>query len=468
MTASEPTTDAQPGPLAAGDASAVVWDVVARVDRGDHRGAASLMQALHAADQADVFAALDRGERRELLNEIDTDTLRGVLAFLTPEELDDIAPQVPPRRLAEALDESTASHAADVLQSIPEPAAETVLEQLANAEVVAPLLDLEDDTAGGIMSPEILTLRPETRCGDAIERIRGTRREPGPPAAARQQVYIVDADERLLGTVLLYELIAAPPDTPLRELMMDAGPTVTVDADQEEALRTLLHYGLHALPVVDEEGRVAGVATADDLLPVAQQEATEDMYRLVGLTDSGSLTATVRTAARRRLPWLVLNLATAFAAAAVVAAFDGTLERVVALAVFLPIIAGQGGNAGVQVTTLTVRAMALGEFDRHFTRTVLPRELAIGLLTGAVLGLLVGIAGWLWQDNWWLGLVAGASMMGAMVIAGVAGLMIPYALRKAGADPALAAAIIVTTATDVFGFLLFLGFAALLIDRIGG
>ena len=464
------TRPGAPGEAAAmpeAEASALVWNVVARVDHGDHRGAAAMLRALHPADQADVFAALDREERRGLLEQIDDDTLGGVLEFLTPEELDRIAPQVPPTRLAEALDDAAASHAADVLHAIPEPAAESVLGRLHNAELVAPLLELEDDTAGGIKSPEIITLRPHVSCAAAIEQIRATRREPGPPAPVRQQAYVVDADERLLGTVPLYELIAAPADTPLRELMTEPGPAIGIDADQEEALQVLLRYGLHTLPVIDEEGRVAGVMTADDLLPIAQQEATEDMYRLVGLTDSGSLTAPIRSAVRRRLPWLLLNLATAFAAAAVVALFDGTLERAVALAIFLPIIAGQGGNAGVQVTTLAVRAMALGEFDRHFSRTVLPREAAIGVITGIVLGAVVGVIGGLWQGNWWLGLVAGASMLAAMVIAGMAGLLIPYVLRRLGADPALAAAIIVTTATDVFGFLIFLGMVALLIDRLG-
>ena len=457
--------DAAPMPEA--EASALIWDAVARVDNGDHRGAALLMRMLHPADQADVFAALDHPERRRLMEQVDAETLRGVLQFFTPEELDAIAPEVPPTRLAEALGETGASRAADVLHAIPEPAQESVLGQLQHAELVAPLLELEDDTAGGIMSPEIITLRPQTRCGEAIERIREYRREPGPPPAVRQQVYVVDADERLLGTVQLYELIAAPADTPLRELMVDPGPVIEIGADQEEALQVLLRYGLHTLPVVDEQGRVAGVMTSDDLLPIAQQEATEDMYRLVGLTDSGSLTASVRGAVRRRLPWLLINLATAFAAAGVVAAFDGTLERVVALAIFLPIIAGQGGNAGVQVTTLAVRAMALGEFDRHLRRTVLPREAAIGVITGLVLGLVVGVIAGLWQGNWWFGLVVGLAMLGAMIAAGLFGLMIPYALRRAGADPALAAAIIVTTFTDVLGFLIFLGIAALLIDRLG-
>ena len=262
-------------------------------------------------------------------------------------------------------------------------------------------------------------------------------------------------------------MVFAEPITALRDLMEPPGPTVSTDTDQEEALQLLQHFGLHALPVLDAHGRLVGVTTANDLLDIAQQEATEDMYRLVGLVDDEALTAPVHTAVRRRLPWLTLNLATAFAAAAVIFAFEGTLARAAALAIFLPIIAGQGGNAGMQVTTLAVRAMALGEFDRRFHRTVLPRELANRRdqrrpagRAGRRIGL--GLA----RQRLARRRRRTRPCSPTMVVAGLSGLLIPLAIRRLGADPALAASIFVTTATDVLGFLFFLGIAALLIDRI--
>ena len=442
--------------------STAVWDVVARVDAGELATAAALLHNLHPADQADALAALEHDERRRLLDRIDSHTLAELLPFLTHEELEHVAPDVALPQLTAALDETTAQLGADVLHAIPEGDAELVLDHLPNAELVGPLLEHEDDSAGGIMAPELMVLGPHL----AAERALTLLRAAAPAPTVRDTVFIVDTEGVLLGSVGLHAVVFASPMTALRDLMEPIGPTVTTDMDQEDALKILQRYGLHALPVLDDEGHLVGVTTSDDLLDIAQQEATEDMYRLVGLVDDEALTAPVITALRRRLPWLMLNLATAFAAAAVVAAFEDTLTRVAALAIFLPIIAGQGGNAGMQVTTLAVRAMALGEFDRHFTRLVLPREIMIGIASGIVFGLLVGAAGWLWQDNPWLGVAVGVALLGTMVVAGLFGLLIPIVLRRLGADPALAASIFVTTATDVLGFLFFLGLAALLINQI--
>ncbi len=442
--------------------STAAWDIVARVDAGELATAAVLLHNLHPADQADVLAALNRDERRRLLDRIDSHTLAELLPFLTHEELEHVAPDVALPQLTAALDESPAQLRADVLHAIPEGDVELVLDQLPNAELVGRLLAHDDDSAGGIMAPELMVLGPHLAAEQALTLLRAA----APAPTVRDTVYIVDTDEVLLGSVGLHAVVFAPPLTALRDLMEPIGPTVTTEMDQEDALRILQRYGLHALPVLDADGRLVGVTTSDDLLNIAQQEATEDMYRLVGLVDDEALTAPILTALWRRLPWLLLNLATAFAAAAVVAAFESTLARVAALAIFLPIIAGQGGNAGMQVTTLAVRAMALDEFDRHFTRLVLPREIMIGIVSGIAFGLLVGTIGWLWQDNPWLGVAVGAAMLGTMLVAGLFGLLIPTALRRLGADPALAASIFVTTATDMLGFLFFLGLAALLIQRI--
>ena len=442
--------------------SAAVWDVVARVDAGDLPAAVALLHNLHPADQADALAALDHLERRRLLDRIDSHTLADLLPFLTPAELEHVAPDVALPQLTAALDESPAQLSADVLHAIPPADVAQVLNRLPNAGLVQPLLAHDDDSAGGIMAPELMVLGPHLAAEQALAMLRAA----APAPTVRDTVYIVDSDGVLLGSIGLHAVVFAAPMTALRDLMDPIGPTVTTDIDQEDALQILQRYGLHALPVLDHDGHLVGVTTADDLLGIAQQEATEDMYRMVGLVNNQALTAPIRTALRRRLPWLLLNLATAFAAAAVVAAFESTLAQVAALAIFLPIIAGQGGNAGMQVTTLAVRAMALDEFDRHFTRLVLPREMVIGVVSGIAFGLLVGMLGWLWQDNPWLGVAVGVAMLGTMVAAGLFGLLIPIILRRVGADPALAASIFVTTATDMLGFLCFLGLAALLIERI--
>ena len=329
-----------------------------------------------------------------------------------------------------------------------------MLDRLPKAPLVQPLLQHDDDSVGGIMAPELMMLGPHLAAEQALTVLRAAT----PTPTVRDTIYIVDTEGVLLGSIGLHSLVFAPAhDCPAGSDGADrshrdhrygpgrraANPPALWAARNCQCWTIASAWSASPPPTICWKSR--------------KQEATEDMYRLVGLVDDEALTAPITTALRRRLPWLLLNLATAFAAAAVVAAFESTLARAAALAIFLPIIAGQGGNAGMQVTTLAVRAMALGEFDRHFTQLVLPRELLIGIVSGTIFGLLVGLVGWAWQDNPWLGLAIGLAMLGTMVVAGLFGLLIPTILRKVGADPALAASIFVTTATDMLGFLFFLG-----------
>ena len=245
--------------------------------------------------------------------------------------------------------------------------------------------------------------------------------------------------------------------TALRDLMEPIGPTVTTDMDQEDALKILQRFGLHALPVLDNDGRLVGVTTSDDLLDIAQQEGYRGTCTvLVGLVDDEALTAPVTTALRRRLPWLLLNLATAFAAAAVVAAFESTLARVAALG-DLPAdhrrTGGQCRHAGSPRLPSGRWRWANSIATSH--GWYCPAKRSSGSSPGSRFGLLVGIVGWVWQDNPWLGVAVGAAMLGTMVVAGLFGLLIPIILRGLGADPALAASIFVTTATDMLGFSVF-------------
>ena len=220
------------------------------------------------------------------------------------------------------------------------------------------------------------------------------------------------------------------------------------------------------IPVVDEESRLVGVTTADDLLDVAEQEATEDMFRMVGMEGTESMRAPVAGSTRRRLPWLLFNLTTVFVAAGVVAIFEDTLDRVAALTVFLPVVVAISANSGGQTLTLVVRAMALGEYPPGAWRRAIGREVALGLIQGAVLGLVVGLVAWGWKDNVWIGVAVGVAMVGNLVVAALFGVLVPTTLRVARMDPALASSILVTSVTDIMGFFLYLGLAALLIERI--
>ena len=242
--------------------------------------------------------------------------------------------------------------------------------------------------------------------------------------------------------------------------------SVRTDEDQEAAARRIERYNLVALPVIDDNRRLVGVISVDDLIDVIEEEATEDMYRMAGLVDNESLLRPIVSSATPRLAWLLVNLVTAFAAAAMVNTFEGTIERVAALAVFMPIIAGMGGNAGVQTITLVVRSLALGTVEARQLGRVLRRELVLAVANGVVIGLLVGVLAFAWKGNVALGVVAGVAMLLNIVTAVTAGVLVPLTLKTLRLDPALASGVIVTTFTDVLGFLFFLGLATLLVDRL--
>jgi magnesium transporter len=226
------------------------------------------------------------------------------------------------------------------------------------------------------------------------------------------------------------------------------------------------HYNLLALPVVDESQRLLGVITADDVLDVQVEEATEDIYRMAGLAEEERIFRPIREAVPTRLAWLTLNLVTAFMAAATVSLFEGTIEQVAALAVFMPMVAGMGGNAGIQTITLVVRSIALGEIEPRDAAEVLRHELVIAAIKGVFIGVLVGIIAWAWMGNSWFGLVVAVAMLANIANATLVGVLVPMLLKRLRADPALASGVIVTTFSDVVGFFVFLGLGALLVDKL--
>jgi magnesium transporter len=325
-----------------------------------------------------------------------------------------------------------------------------------------PLLRHPDETAGGRMTTDFVALHRMWTVDEALSYLRRTK----PEAEQVYYLYVVDDDHRLEGVVSLRQLVVSAPEERIGGLMTPEVVSVRTAEDQEEVLRRVQHYNFVAVPVVDEERHLVGVVSVDDLMDVAQEEATEDMFLMAGLSEDESLLRPAVRSVAPRLSWLLVNLLTAFAAAAVVNTFEGTIERVAALAVFMPIIAGMGGNAGIQTITLVVRSLALGEVELRDVRRVLARELAIGITNGVTIGLLLGVLAYLWKDNVGLGVVAGTAMLLNMTTAVTAGVLVPLTLRWLRLDPALASGVFVTMFTDVMGFFFFLGLATLLVERI--
>ena len=274
-------------------------------------------------------------------------------------------------------------------------------------------------------------------------------------------LYVVDLRRHLVGVVSLRRLLLVSTETPLKRIMTTDIMSARVDTDQEEVAGIVASYNLLAIPVVDEEHKLAGIITVDDVIDVIKDEATEDIYRLAGMAGDEHISTPPAEALRKRLPWLGVNLVTAIMAAAVVALFQETISQVVALAVFMPVVAGMGGNAATQTLTVTVRGIALGELTWGNSRKALVKEIVIGLGNGLVLGFVAAGVAWAMQGNPVLGLILGLAMVLNMLVAATAGTLIPIVLRALNIDPALASAVFITTLTDVFGFLSFLGLGTL-------
>jgi magnesium transporter len=268
---------------------------------------------------------------------------------------------------------------------------------------------------------------------------------------------VVDGRRHLVGVVSLRRLLLVPPDTPLKRIMTTDLISVRADMDQEEVARQVASYNILAIPVVDEENKLVGVITVDDVIDVIKDEATEDVYRLAGVASDDRVFTRPSESLRKRLPWLIVNLATAFIAASVVAIFEPTIGKVTALAIFMPIVAGMGGNAATQTLAVIVRGIALGELTWGNSRSVLYKEIVVGLGNGLATGVVAAAVAWITRGNAMLGIILGMAMIINMFVAAAAGTLIPLALRALKVDPALASSVFITTLTDVFGFLSFLG-----------
>ena len=398
-------------------------------------------------DRQKILALLvDAGKAARVLLELDSDALMGVVA-----DLDD-------RTIASICTSSAPDDAADLLDVLPEQRRETILSSLgpARGAKLQSLLVREEETAGSLMNTEFLALDENLTVSSAIESIRRYERKEG-----FFYVYTIDSMSHLVGVLSLRNLLLAPPDSTLKSIMVQHVVRTTIDSSQEEVAQLVAKYDLLSIPVVDLQNRLVGVVTVDDVIDVIQEEAEEDLFHLAGVDVSERVSTPAGVSFRRRFPWLVVNLATAFLAAMVVRSFEGTIQRWAVLAAFMPIVAGMGGNGGTQTLTVFVRAIAFDEVEwRTAFRPVL-KELLVGFATGAGTGLLTGIIVGLWTGDIVLATILFLAMIFNMIIAGVAGGLVPVALKQLGFDPAISSSIFVTTFTDVGGFFSFLGLAAL-------
>ncbi|MDP1730718.1 MAG: magnesium transporter [Devosia sp.] len=430
----------------------------AHLAAGEEHDVVGLMAPLHASDTGDVLEALDADERVRLvqmlgdrfdysaLTQVD-DTVRSELIEDLPTE--DIA------RGVSALDSDDAVY---ILEDIDAPDREEILARMPAFERLSlkRSLDFPDESAGRRMQTDFIAIPPFWTVGQTIDYLRGEQDLPD----EFFQIYVVGPGYNLLGTIPLDKFLRARRQTRIETIMNKNIFRVEAGEDQEQAARMFERYDLVEVAVVDENKRLVGVLTIDDMVDVIHEEASEDIRLLAGVGDE-DISDNVWGAVRSRATWLVVNLITAVLASVVIGLFDATIEQMVALAVLMPIVASMGGNAGTQTMTITVRALAMRELDRHRIGRLIGREMMVGLVNGVIFAILIGIVTALRFTSLSLGIVIGMAMVVNLIAAGTAGILIPLALNRFKIDPAIASSVFVTTITDVVGFFAFLGLAGL-------
>jgi magnesium transporter len=440
--------------------SDVVLDSVKRLLRiGATANLLNLLQKQHPADLAQIFGTLLDTERSAvfaLLVERQPKLAMETISEMGPEPGAQLLTGRSAEDIAKLLHELPSDDAAALIDYLPEELSREVLELMRRRESgqVESLLEYGEQTAGRIMNPAVFALNEDLTVGEAITALQSSR-----DVEMVFYLYVVDSRRHLVGVTSLRRLLLVSPETPLKRIMTPDVISVRVDTDQEEVARQVASYNLLAVPVVDEENKLVGVVTVDDVIDVIKDEATEDLLRLAGVSGDERIGTPAAEAIRKRLPWLGVNLVTAFVAASVVALFEGTIQQVTALAIFMPIVAGMGGNAATQTLTVVVRGLALGELSWVNSRKALAKEAVIGLGNGLALGAVAAGVAWVTKGDPMLGLLLGMAMVCNMFVAATAGTLVPLGLKALKVDPALASSVFITTFTDVVGFASFLGLA---------
>lgn len=430
------------------------------IKAGYARTAWERMRHLHPADIGSIVAGLPRTSRDAMVQTMSPETVALILRQMNPVEAGRVGARLGSRVLLGVLRQIHPHQALNTLQRLPILRAREVAKELEQPHVVAEILDHEPDTAGALMVDQFPAVTSNAKLGELLDSIRAM----GEDKQKFSHAFVLNEDGSPMGQISMVDLALAENDTPVRSLVTTIVATVTADTSTRECARLQRHYNLSQLPVV-EEGRLIGVILGEALLSATVEHDTRQMQRVANVAGE-AVDGPIASSVRARLPWLTVNLGTTFIAAATITLFESTLAQAVVLAAFLPVVAGQGGIGGTQTLTLIVRGIALGELVGLGARRLLVREAILGLLHGVWLGILVALIAILWKQNPGLGFVLGVAMLGNMVIAGTVGAGVPLFLRRIGVDPAVASAVLVTTFTDVIGFLLYLGIATASISLV--
>ncbi|MBT4074101.1 MAG: magnesium transporter [Chloroflexi bacterium] len=436
--------------------------IEAHLDAGAPMIAAAELEELRAPDQAELVSELSEPGQQALLGALPAEAIADIIEHLEVDEAADISGLIDVNRMAAVLDTSPPEVAADILRHVDWTIASQVLARMEDRRTVGELLLYPDDDAGGLMTPEVTGLRENLTVGMALSVLRGAEAS----RESMRQLYAIDQDGRLTGVLELSDLVFAGPEKRVRDVMTSDPIFVETGTDQELCAQIMTRYDLLALPVVDREGVLVGAISVEDLVEVARDEATEDMFRMFGIGGEERTGESILASVRSRLPWLVLNLGTVLLAGFVLSLFDDTLEKATIVAIFIPVVLGQAGIAGTQTLTLIVRSIALGDVDQGDTGSLLRHELTLSVMQGLVVAVILGLVVLAWQQDVSLGLVVAGAMVINLVVAAAGGVLVPLGMRALRIDPAASSAVVVTTLTDVLGLLVYLGLATAFLTSI--
>jgi magnesium transporter len=429
-------------------------EIVALIREGHLEAFIARAWDLEPADLADVLAAFDQDEQMHLVRILPVELSSQALAEMPDEaHAEELLAALDPEQAADIVDELEDDDAADLLGELEPDQQERILASVEDRRDVDRLLRYDEESAGGLMTTNLVTVTDLDTVGLALEAVRRQAEDVDDVT----EIFAIDNARRLVGLLSFKQLVVTPPERLVRDVMDDADVRVGPEEDQEQVARLMARYNVPSVPVVDGSGRLLGRVTYDDVIDVTEAEATEDLLRFGGVSPDEELGARWTVAVRSRLPWLYVNLLTAFLAASVVYFFKGSIERVATLAVWMPIIAGMGGNAGTQALAVTVRRLSLGQVPASRLREVITKELLVGLFNGIAIGVVISMVAVLLGEPWRLGVVVFLAMSLNLFVAGFAGSFVPVLLERFGVDPAVASSIFVTTLTDVVGFGLLLG-----------
>jgi magnesium transporter len=427
------------------------------LDGGRIEAVQEVLDPLHVADIADLLEYLTKDELQLVIEGLWSFIDAEVLTYLNAAVREEVIDLLGPRQLARAVSELDSDDAVEVFEDLDEEAQHRILSRLPRAfrTLLEESLTYPEDSAGRLMQREMVVIPSAWSVGETIDHMRESDDLPDD----FYDLFIVNPKHKPIGFVPLSRVLRTKRPVRLTEIMDTELKLIPLTMNEEDVAYTFRQYGLVSAPVVDEAGRLVGVITIDDVVHVIDEVAEEDLMKLGGLGESDLYNDFLETV-RARSPWLVVNLLTAVLASLVIGLFAGTIEKVVALAVLMPIVASMGGNAGTQTLTVAVRALAMKDLSSANARRFINKELVVGVFNGLLFAVITGTIAWYWFDRPEIGLVIGAAMVVNLIVAGLGGTLIPIGLERVGVDPAIASTVFLTTVTDVIGFFAFLGLAA--------